>query len=86
MEKKMETQGDELSLELLLKLNAFMSEKAVISATTLSRTSLHRKRVAGQFPEPEAISHGRVGYRVREIASWLENPETWSSRKSNLDI
>jgi predicted DNA-binding transcriptional regulator AlpA len=81
----MKTPIDELSPEFLLSLNAFMSEKAVISATTLSRTSLHRKRIAGQFPEPEAISHGRVGYRVREIASWLENPETWSSHKNIPD-
>ncbi|NQV73115.1 AlpA family phage regulatory protein [bacterium] len=82
----MKNLDDELSPELLLSLNAFISEKAVISLTTLSRTSLHRKRLAGEFPQPEAISHGRVGYRMREVASWLENPETWSSHKNTLDI
>lgn len=70
---------DTLDTELLLALNAFMSEKAVIQATTLSRTSLHRKRVAGQFPEPEILSQGRVGYRIRDVASWLESPDSWSN-------
>lgn len=50
---------DDLTPELLLELNAFMSEKAVMRATSLSRTSLHRKRLAGVFPEPEPISWPR---------------------------
>ncbi|NKB59040.1 MAG: AlpA family phage regulatory protein [Alphaproteobacteria bacterium] len=70
---------DTLDTELLMALNAFLSEKAVMQATTLSRTSLHRKRVAGEFPEPEVLSQGRVGYRIRDIASWLERPDAWSS-------
>ena len=77
---------NELSPELLLKLNAFMSEKAVITATSLSRTSLHRKRLAGEFPEPEPISEGRVGYRIRDVEAWLQNPQSWSNQKNNFDI
>ena len=77
---------DEPSPELLLELNAFLSEKAVMRATSLSRTSLHRKRLAGEFPEPEEISEGRVGYRVRDVKAWLENPTGWSIQKCNLDI
>ena len=69
---------EDLSPDLLLSLNAFMSEKAVLNATTLSRTSLHRKRLAGQFPEPEPISDGRVGYRVRDVYEWLQNPTGWT--------
>lgn len=71
---------------LMLEINAFMSEKAVMQATTLSRTSLHRKRVAGEFPEPEEISDGRVGYRVRDVASWLENPTGWANQQNSPDI
>ena len=77
---------DEPSARLLLRINAFMSEKAVMKATTLSRTSLHRKRLAGQFPEPEEISNGRVAYRVRDIEAWLENPTGWTSPQDSLDI
>ena len=77
---------DDLSPELLLKLNAFMSEKAVMKATSLSRTSLHRKRLAGEFPKPEPISDGRVGYRIRDVEAWLQNPQSWPSRENTLDI
>jgi predicted DNA-binding transcriptional regulator AlpA len=77
---------DDLSAELLLRLNAFMSERAVMRATSLSRTSLHRKRLAGEFPEPESISEGRVAYRIRDIEAWLQNPQSWSNRQNTLDI
>ena len=78
-------QLDELGPELLLRLNAFLSERAVMRATSLSRTSLHRKRLAGQFPEPEEISEGRVGYRIREVAAWLDDPTGWSSTQDSPD-
>ena len=77
---------DDISPGLLLELNAFMSEKAVVKATSLSRTSLHRKRLAGEFPEPEPISEGRVGYRVRDVQAWLSDPQGWATRQNNLDI
>ena len=77
---------DDVSPDLLLTLNAFMSEKAVIKATSLSRTSLHRKRLVGEFPEPEPISEGRVGYRVRDVKAWLRDPQAWPSQKNNFDI
>ena len=77
---------EEVTPDLLLKLNAFMSEKAVLSATSLSRTSLHRKRLAGEFPEPEPISEGRVAYRIRDIHQWLQDPNSWSSQQNTFDI
>ena len=77
---------DELSPELMLALNVFMSEKAVMKATSLSRTSLHRKRLTGQFPEPEPISEGRVGYRIRDVEAWLRDPQAWPTRQNTLDI
>ena len=77
---------EELNPELLLKLDAFLSEKDVMRVTTLSRTSLHRKRLVGEFPEPEPISEGRMGYRMRDVREWLQNPQSWSSQKNNFDI
>jgi len=77
---------EEPSASLQLKLNAFMSEKAVMTVTSLSRTSLYRKRVAGEFPEPEEITEGRVGYRVRDIEAWLQNPKGWSSCRNSPSI
>lgn len=76
----------DLSPATLLKLNAFLSEKDVVAVTSLSRTSLHRKRLSGEFPEPESISEGRVGYRIRDVQEWLENPLSWSSQENNFDI
>ncbi len=75
-----------ISTGLMMELNGFLSEQAVIKATSLSRTSLYRKRVAGQFPEPESISEGRIGYRIRDIALWLENPIEWVNHQNNCDI
>lgn len=72
--------------ELMVLLDAFMSEKAVMMVTSLSRTSLHRKRLAGTFPQPEPISEGRVGYRVRDIQEWLQDPKSWSKSENTLDI
>jgi len=70
--------NEETIPELMLSLNAFMSEKDVIKATTLSRASLHRKRSSGEFPQPEIISPGRVGYRMRDIHEWLQDPQAWT--------
>ena len=74
---------DEMTADLLLGLDAFMSEKAVVRATSLSRTSIHRKRLAGEFPNPEPISDGRMGYRMREVKDWLENPQSWPNPENN---
>lgn len=75
----MEKIEDDVSPDIILSLNGFLSEKTVLQVTTLSRTSLHRKRVAGKFPEPEIISAGRKAYRAREVYDWLKNPRGWSS-------
>ena len=79
---------DELTPRLLLEMNAFMSEKAVVKVTSLSRTSLHRKRLRGEFPEPEPISEGRVAYRIRDVETWLKDPNAWtlSNRRNSYDI
>ena len=80
------THIDDPSPELLIMLNAFMSEKAVMKATSLSRTSLHRKRLAGTFPAPEPLSEGRMGYRTKDVRAWLQDPKAWPRPKDSLDI
>ena len=75
-----------ISTGLMMELNGFLSEQAVISATSLSRTSLYRKRIAGKFPEPQLISEGRIGYRIRDVAQWLESPLDWTNPQNNHDI
>ena len=80
------TKIENLNPDTLLRLNAFMSEKAVVQATSLSRSSLHRKRLAGEFPEPEIISEGRVGYRIRDVEAWLKDPQSWPNAENTLDI
>lgn len=82
----MDDQGQGLDVSILLELNAFMSEKDVMRATSLSRASIHRKRIAGDFPEPQPISDGRVGYRIRDIRDWLSDPAAWSSERNNPHI
>lgn len=77
-EANLKNPDEDLSPDILFRLNAFMTEKAVLKATSLSRTSLHRKRLAGQFPEPEPISEGRLGYRIRDVQAWLDNPLSWT--------
>ena len=77
---------DEVSPELMLRLNVFMSKKAVMRATSLSRTSLHRKRLAGEFPEPQPISEGRVGYRIRDVEAWMRDPRGWPTTQNTLNI
>ncbi len=86
MENETNKMMREPSPELLLKLNAFMNEKAVITATSLSRTAIHRKRLAGEFPEPVEISEGRVGYRIRDVKDWLDDPAGWINHQNSLDI
>lgn len=38
----------------------------------ISDTTLWRMRQRGEFPEPVRISPGRKGYRVADIAAWLD--------------
>ncbi|MEQ8694801.1 MAG: AlpA family phage regulatory protein [Gammaproteobacteria bacterium] len=86
MEKDQDDCLSSAQADLLIGLNAFLSESAVVSATSLSRTAIHRKRQAGKFPQPEEISEGRVGYRIRDIKAWLDNPMNWSGPPDSLDI
>ncbi len=38
----------------------------------ISDTTLWRMRQRGEFPEPVRISPGRKGYRLADIAAWLD--------------
>ncbi|WP_313015291.1 AlpA family phage regulatory protein [Brevundimonas sp.] len=51
-------------------LERFLGWRQVRELTGLGRTTTWRLRQAGDFPEPVAISPGRVAWRARDIAAW----------------
>ena len=57
-----------------------MSWAEVCERVGLSRTQLWRKTKEGSFPPPLQISTRRVGWRWREIESWLDGrqPVEWA--------
>lgn len=57
------------------------SERDLDSHNILSRKTRWRLRHEGRFPEPREIG-GRKLYVGAEIRAWLEDPEGWSSRRS----
>lgn len=81
----MDEQTNKLNAELMIALNGLLDEHDVMQLTSLSRTSLYRKRRAGRFPEPEEISDGRVAYRTLDVKAWLDNPTGWTSPQNSLD-
>jgi predicted DNA-binding transcriptional regulator AlpA len=40
--------------------------------TGLSRSTLRRLEIAGQFPQRRRLSPGRVGFVLAEIEAWIE--------------
>lgn len=45
-------------------------------ATGLSRTTVHRLRAAGTFPEPVIVSPGRVAWQSRKVTAWMNSRPT----------
>jgi len=54
-------------------LERFLGWRQVRELTGLGRTTTWRLRQAGDFPEPVAITPGRVAWRARDIARWNES-------------
>ena len=44
--------------------------------TGLSRTTVHRLRTAGLFPEPVVVSPGRVAWPSTKLAVWMNSCRT----------
>lgn len=49
----------------------FLSTKAVVQRTTLTRSTLHRKVRSGEFPKPIQISDARVAWTEDSVESWM---------------
>lgn len=48
----------------------------VKALTGLSRTTVHRLRTAGLFPEPVVVSPGRVAWPSAKLAGWMNSCRT----------
>lgn len=57
----------------------FLDWAQVGRLTNLCRTTAWRMRRAGDFPQPASISPGRVAWRERDIAAWIESRATPAS-------
>lgn len=53
----------------------FMSAAELVDWLGLSRSTIHRLKACGDFPQPIQISRRRVAYRVSEVREWLEHRE-----------
>lgn len=51
----------------------YLSERQTAALTTLSPTTIWRKRKAGEFPDPVRISKGRVAYLRADIERWMND-------------
>jgi predicted DNA-binding transcriptional regulator AlpA len=49
-----------------------LSEPEVVAALGLSRRTWDRLKSLGDIPVKTRLSEGRIGYRVFDIAAWLE--------------
>jgi prophage regulatory protein len=55
------------------RLDRLLSWREVQQVTGLGRTTAWRLRKTGDFPQPVALSPGRVAWRERDIAAWSES-------------
>jgi predicted DNA-binding transcriptional regulator AlpA len=53
--------------------NRILTEQEVKAKTKLSRDTRKRLEAQGKFPQPYAISTGRIGYIEHELDEWIEN-------------
>ncbi len=49
-----------------------LSAKEVIHKISLSRTTIWRMEIRGDFPRRIILSPGRVGWKADEIEEWIE--------------
>lgn len=63
-------------VELMIRLDGFISIEDAEKITTLDKTTQYRQRRKGHFPIPIEItaSGRRKAYRVSDIIEWLNNP------------
>lgn len=49
-----------------------VSVRDVLLQTGLSRTTLHRLRMSGRFPNAVRLSERRIGFFAADVSNWLE--------------
>jgi prophage regulatory protein len=60
--------------------------KEVAERTSLPRTTIWRRRRAGDFPEPIQLTPGRIGWPEEEIDAWLaKRAAARQSRRKPID-
>lgn len=52
---------------------AIISWDTVSRLTGLSRSTVHRLRHIGAFPEPVRLSRNRIGWRAGDLLTWLSS-------------
>lgn len=53
----------------------FLTVRDVVDLTTFSRTTLHRKVRAGEFPAPIALSERRRVFSESAVRQWMAERE-----------
>jgi prophage regulatory protein len=56
--------------------DGFFAKPAILKITTYSDTTLWRRVKDGSFPAPVQISPGRVAWRRRDVANWIQTRGT----------
>jgi prophage regulatory protein len=55
------------------QLDQLLDLRAIVQATTLSRSTIDRMETRGEFPTRVRITPYRVGWRASDIAEWLKD-------------
>lgn len=50
---------------------ALVSIRDVCAMTSLSRTFINKRRVAGQFPKPVELGEKRIAFVRAEVEAWI---------------
>lgn len=64
---------------------ALVSMKEAARLTSLSRTSINRRRAAGEFPVPVELGGGRIAFVEAEIHQWVRARIVARDRMAVLD-
>jgi len=53
-------------------ISRILSNREVVELLGLSAATVWRLRRRGDFPEPIALSPGRVGWREHDLVAWID--------------
>lgn len=84
----MKTKNDEListldSDDQLYLMKAMLRFRQVQRLTGLSRSTIYRKEVAGEFPQRRKLGRNSVGWLAAEVIEWTRATERLSLAQSN---